>query len=277
MNYYITYCDEKYLEHAEKLFELLRKHSIYKIIFFTLDFKYDTKFDNVIPIFHPTNTKNLIQKTFLKPQICKKALYLFPDSNLCFLDADILPLYNCDNIFNDFKITSYPLIARQCHDYIFYNNMDVDSKYEENLFNYLNAKFDKRTYLFRQTCVFLINYNCYNFITEWARISEDEYLIQNYKKFCPQYDETIANVLLWNKEFHDSLNRIHIDLPNFTEKNIFNFLYKITNADNEDALFDSFTRIPNKNDISKIKFLHGKTSNDIFDIIKSFNNYIKNN
>ena len=50
MNYFITHCDEKYLKYAERLFESLKTYSSNKIIFFTVGFDYESKFDNVISI-----------------------------------------------------------------------------------------------------------------------------------------------------------------------------------------------------------------------------------
>jgi hypothetical protein len=50
MNYYITHCDINFLKYAERLFETLSLFSAHKIIFYTVDFTYECKFDNVIPI-----------------------------------------------------------------------------------------------------------------------------------------------------------------------------------------------------------------------------------
>ena len=55
MNYYITHSDENYVEVAEKLFKSLQSHSNYKILYYTVNFKYKNVFSNVIPIYYKTN------------------------------------------------------------------------------------------------------------------------------------------------------------------------------------------------------------------------------
>jgi hypothetical protein len=64
MNYYITYLDEKYLQHGEKLFELLNIYSTHKIIVFTINFNYESKFDNVISVHHATRELTFVEKLF---------------------------------------------------------------------------------------------------------------------------------------------------------------------------------------------------------------------
>ena len=46
MNYYFTYSDENYIHIAERLFKSLQTYSSYKIIYYTINFDYDNKFDN---------------------------------------------------------------------------------------------------------------------------------------------------------------------------------------------------------------------------------------
>ncbi len=50
MNYYFTYSDKNYTHIAERLFKSLQTYSSYKIIYYTINFDYENKFDNVIPI-----------------------------------------------------------------------------------------------------------------------------------------------------------------------------------------------------------------------------------
>jgi len=272
MNYYVTYCDKNYIQHAEKLFELLAKYSKYKIIVLTIDFKYESKFDNVISIYHEKQSNCFVRNSFLKPVLCNRVLELFPYDDFCYVDADIIPLINCDEIFESInKISSYPLFARQCHDYIFHHDPEVDKNHEINLLKYLNNEVKSRsTIYYRQGCIFLFNETCHEFIKKWSFLCENEFILKNYKIYSPIYDETIANSLLWIGQHDDFLGRIHIDFPNFQNKNIYEFLFLLTNKNEQEILYDSFTRILKNKDINQIKFLHGKISDMQYNIIKSF-------
>ena len=158
MNYYITYLDKNYLQHGEKLFELLNTYSKYKIIVFTIGFDYESRFDNVIPIYHETKRLTFVEKLFLKPTLIEKSLKLYPNDQFCFIDADVIPLPSCDDIFKNFKDVNYPLFARQCHDWILHSDPEVSAKYEKNILEYLGSDTSKRTLFYRQACVFLFNY-----------------------------------------------------------------------------------------------------------------------
>jgi hypothetical protein len=272
MNYYITFLDKNYLPHAEKLFEILNIYSKHKIIVFTINFDYETKFDNVVPIYYGTKDLTFIEKMFFKPNLIKKTLELYPNDQFCFVDADIIPLPNCDDIFENFQDVHYPLFVRQCHDYV--NIHNAHPKFEKNILEYLGSDISKRSSVYRQTCVFLFNYKCFNFVKEWVSLSNDLHILNNYKYYAAIYDETLANALLWKNEYNNNLGRMHIDFPNFKNKNIFEFLSLINRPTENELLYDDFTRIPNVNDFVKIKFLHGKINDKQFDIFKAFLRYI---
>lgn len=266
MNYYITIFDEKYIEHAEKLFSYLQKYSTYKIIAVSLNFDYFSKYDNVICLRYDFYKSSIERNKFIKPAVCEYVLSLFESDNLCYLDADILPLPNCDEIFNDIsKISDYPLVARHI-----YNGISVagfDKNYENNIFNYLKVDFsirDNKYTPYLQTCIFLFNYKCESLIKKWSLISQDEYLIEN--RYCPAYDETILNVLLWEKKVDTFLEKIHIDLPSADKLNDFNNLFNYPQQ--KEVFIGDFTRIPNSFEINKVKFLHGKIN---IDDLKIFN------
>ena len=137
MNYFVTHCDVNFLKYAERLFETLSLFSANKIIFYTVDFAYDCKFDNVIPI--KVESKNYLQNlinyskyssqqdaikaynVFLKPFIVKDLLFNELDSNntYCYLDSDCLAISGCDKIFDKSSlIKDYPLFNRGCHEFM---------------------------------------------------------------------------------------------------------------------------------------------------------------
>ena len=111
MNYYVTFCDQNYLPTVEKLFDSLRIHSNNKLLFYTINFDYTSKYENVIPIRYNSNFSkvevHLSQQTlsdrewqhakhlFLKPAILLDSIKSFGfDSNFCFIDADNLAIKN---------------------------------------------------------------------------------------------------------------------------------------------------------------------------------------
>jgi len=273
MNYYTTYLDKNYLQHGEKLFEILNTYSKYKIIVFTIDFNYESKFDNVISIHHETKKLTFVEKLFLKPTLIEKSLKLYPNDQFCFIDADVIPLPSCDDIFENIKDVNYPLFTRQCHDWILHSDPDVPAEYEKNILEYLHSDASKRTLFYRQACVFLFNYKCFDFVKEWASLSNDVNILNNYKYYAPIHDETLANALLWKNEYCEYLGRVHIDFPIFERKNIFEFLSLIHKPPENELLYNHFTRIPNASDFVKIKFLHGKINDKQFDLLKVFFKY----
>jgi len=274
MNYYITYLDENYLQHGEKLFEILNTYSKHQIIVFTINFNYESKFDNVIPIHHKTKELTFVEKLFFKPTLIERALKLYPNDQFCFIDADVIPLPSCDDIFENIKDVNYPLFTRQCHDWILHSDPNVHAKYEKNILEYLGSDTSKRTLFYRQACVFLFNYKCFDFVKEWASLSNDVNILNNYKYYAPVHDETLANALLWKNQYCEYLERVHIDFPIFESKNIFEFLSLIDNPPESELLYSNFTRIPNTSDFVKIKFLHGKINDKQFAIFKAFFKYI---
>ena len=272
MNYYVTYLDENYLQHGEKLFELLNIHSKYKIIVFAINFNYESKFHNVIPIRYETKELKFVEKLFLKPNLIKKVLEIYPNDQFCFVDADIIPFPSCDDIFENFQDVNYPLFARHCHDHVFIHA--AHPKYEANILKCLRSDVSKRTSFYRQACVFLFNHKCFDFIENWVFLSKNIHILNNYKYYAPIHDETLANALLWKNEYNQFLGRVHIDFPNFANKNIFEFISLINEPLENELLYDDFTRILSKNDFTKIKFLHGKINEKEFDIFRSFFKYI---
>lgn len=269
MKYYLTFFDEKYSQHAERLFELLHKYSKYKIIAVSLNYNYLPKYDNIISIRHDINELSDARNKFIKASICKNILDLYIEDDICFLDADILPLPNCDDIFEHFnQITDYPIVARHMYDSI--KTITCDKDYEENLFNYLNLDYSVRRNAYTpylQNCIFIFNKKCYELINKWSFICQDEHLINNYTKYCIVYDETILNALLWNKRIDMFFDKIQIDINNNVNiEDIFNH-YK--NPKDNDLIYSDFIRIPCKNDISKVKFFHGRLDDNNFKIYKN--------
>jgi hypothetical protein len=290
MNYFVVYSDKKYVKEAENLFGFLEKHSKYQIIYVTLDFYYTSSFANVIPVTYNTqaviNSKTESEPDylgrdrpvpflFIKAAVCQFVIKLFENANFCYLDSDIIPLKNIDSLFDKFDLLeNYPLFALHSWDYLIWNNMGVDKNHEKNLFDYLGydsaLRHDGR---YVQSCVFLFNKKCQEFLKEWALVCNDERVAHNYKKYAPAHDESIANVLLWGNKYYKDLGTIHIDIPLSKGKcqDLTEFFNLIKNHDHQHAgnhahrgrpqdqfYYDEFTRIPSKSNFDDIKCFHGK-------------------
>jgi len=294
MNYFVVYSDKKYVKDAEKLFSFLEEHSQYKIIYVTLDFDYTSPFAKVIPVAYDTTTgaesaeeygKN-ISYMFMKPAICQFVLQLFGDASFCYLDSDIIPLKNIDSIFNKFdSLENYPLVALHSWDFIIFNDMAVDKNHEKNLFEYLGYDSALRhNTRYVQSCVLLFNKRCQVFLKEWFLACSDKHLINNYKKYAPLHDESIANVLLWGNQYYNDLGAIHIDMPTHLE-DLTDFFKLIKNHDHQSAgnhadrgrpqdqfYYDEFTRIPSKSNFDDIKCLHGKLNEKNTNLLQQYFN-----
>lgn len=290
MNYFVTHSDKNYVEVAEKLFESLKWHSNYKILYYTVNFKYKNAFSNVIPIYYETDSElDRINLLFLKSKICNTSLKQ-GNNNFCYVDADCIAIENCDEIFNDTKkITSYPLLGENCHQYMMSNGkgdpflsdggIDLNLCLEAKFLKKLNIPVNKRTSLYRPTNVLLFNNKCHTIMDEWQKICYNGHTIKNWEEFTPFHEETVLNCLLWKDDLCDNLGQVSINIPSVINNRIFvepkelnNFINAYKNPQDEDVYCGTFCKIPSKKKISNIRFLHGKVSEDQLDyIIKNFN------
>lgn len=308
MNYYITHSDKNYVEVAEKLFESLKLNSKVKILYYTVNFHYKNKFDNVIPIYYKTDFKsvsgfdeerNILNNQesvranllFLKSKICNKALET-GDHNFCYVDADCIAIKNCDDIFNSCsEITSYPLLGENCHEYMIYNNkgspflddgsFDLNYCLEADLLKKLNIPIQKRTPLYRQSNILLYNKKCSKIINEWTKVCYDPLVISEWTKFACFNDETVLNCLLWRDDNNKHLNQISINIPCIDDnrnpvspKDLDIFLNTYNNPEDKDVFCGVFCKIPSKDKIHNIRFLHGRVSEEQFSHIKNKLNFI---
>lgn len=274
MNYYVTYSDKNYLCYAERVFKRLKEVSNYKILYFTLDFHYESEFDNVIPIpyevkvFNPDNKR--ADFIFSKIDILNFILKLFPDDNFCAVDADIIPFKNIDSIFDRFnELENYPLMNRSCWDYISYDE-SINSNYMEDLFKLLGSDISMRDNVYTQATLYLFNRSCQDFITEWLFHGYNKEMRSNINKYVPAYEETLFNVVRWKNKMYNSLGQVSIDCPDFKSSNLSHFLNALSNPPEQEYVYTGFTRIPSKNEFSKIKALHGRMGESDCDFILQF-------
>ena len=263
MNYWITYSDKNYMKNTDILLSLLDKFSNIKLIFFTLGFEYDNKYENVIPIYYDLDGKGIPEIKFLKAELCQKALDYDKEANFCFLDADIIPTRNCDSIFNNINsITNYPLVTRHAYDFINHFNQEIDKNHEINLLNYIDSSIDKRTFFYKQTCVLLFNYGCLDMINRWVVLCNDKFIVDNKNKFAPVHEESILNALLWKYDYNDCLQELHMDVPHFNYNNVFDFIHTLRNPKDYADFFCDWVKVPSREGINNVCFLHGLIHND---------------
>ena len=301
MNYFITHCDKNFLKYAERLFETLSLFSANKIIFYTVDFTYECKFDNVIPI--RVESKNYLQNlvnyskyssqqdaikaynVFLKPFIVKDLLFNELDSNnsYCYLDSDCLAISGCDKIFDKSSlIKDYPLFNRGCHEFMmidgrgdpFINNTcDLNYCLEADLMKLLNIDINSRKQ-YLQTGVFLFNKNCESFIYEWLQTCSRNEIVDSWRRIAPFHEETVANCLLWKRSNILDLSQSLINLPyNEYDKNkslnkIKEMLNCLADVKQKDYFIDTFCRIPSRDNVKNLCFYHGKISDSEYNYIK---------
>jgi autotransporter strand-loop-strand O-heptosyltransferase len=288
--YLITHCDKNFINHAEKLFVSLERFSNLQVIFFTIDFDYFNRFNNVKNIRYDVN-KNInnlhdikAYSVFLKPTICKKVFdldFIKNDDVFCYIDADCLATANCDNIFNYLNsIEDYPLLNEGCHDFMisngrgdpFVNNsIDLSLTLEAPLLKILNFDiYNRKKYL--QTGVFLFNFKCKEFLNLWESVCFDNEVLSNWQHLTPFHEETVINCLLWQKNNLKTLNQVLINIPYYDSsdddliktKNLFD---KLKNDNNTDEFIYTFTKIPSIDKRDNIFFLHGKHSEIVYNFI----------
>jgi autotransporter strand-loop-strand O-heptosyltransferase len=309
MNYYVTHCDSTFLKYAERLFETLSIFSDYKIIFYTVDFDYKSKFNNVICIRYDSRKNNRLFddyslntakddsykafNVFFKPFIVDHLLNIqkYNNDNFCYLDADCLATLNCDNIFKQAdNIIDYPLMNRCCYEYLIMNgagdpfignSLDLNLTLESKLIKFLNYDLNSRKQ-YVQTGVFLFNNKCLDFIKQWCEICSIPEIIKNWKIYTPFHEETVANCILWKKDKLIDLSQSLINLPYNTENYDLSFqkikemMECLSNARYEKYFLQTWCLIPAKNDLKNLFFYHGKVSDNEYNYIKDYmtNNYL---
>jgi len=291
MNYFITHCNFDFLKYAERLFETLEINSENKIIFYTVDFVYNSRFKNVIPVKvdskkFPILTDDIkARNVFLKPFLMQKLLSEenYKKDTFCYLDSDCLALENCDTIFDKSNsIEDYPLFNRGCHEFMMMNgkgdpfvngNYDLNLCLEAELMNLLQKNINlRKQYL--QTGVFLFNFDCKDFIKNWADTCGKKEILNNWQTLTPFHEETVANCLLWSLESLKDLSQSLINLPYNTYDYSLSFnkikemLDCLNDLKEEDYFIDTFCRIPSKINIKNLCFYHGKISDEEYYYIK---------
>jgi autotransporter strand-loop-strand O-heptosyltransferase len=301
MNYYITHCDKNYVKYAERLFESLERFSDYKIIFITIDFYYDNKFDNVIPVY--VNSEEYIRKekfnidiidektkkaffVFLKPLLLNEFLEgnllrgLNEEDCFCYLDADCFSREECDNIFeyNKSSIENYPLLNLACQEYMMKggrgcpfidenHTMDYNLTLEAPLLKFLNISVNNRTTRYLQTGCILFNYKCKDFIQKWKNTCFSV-VMSDWEYLAPFHEETVINCIFWDMGEIIHLDRVIINVPD-DEVTFDEMLTKLKAPTDSLQRISQFCTIPEKEKMKNLHFFHGKCSDGEYNILMS--------
>lgn len=296
MNYFVTHSDKNYLKYAERLFESMQQFSDAKIIYYTVDFHYTSKYSNVIPVHF--STKDYVSSSsynkldtkscfvFLKPVITEITLQKYAqtvEDSFCYIDCDCLARKQLDDIFQYAKhIDNYPLLNRSCFDYLIFNGrgdpfvnggFDINKCLEAELLKALNIDLNLRTQTYVQTGVFIFNNKCLNFLKEWKNTCFLDFIFENQFQYAPFHEETVINCLLWKYQYKNNLSQVLINIPycdnkDFSKEKILKMQQALSDTKNNGYLLTGFTYIPSKQDVSNLYFYHGKISDEEYNLFR---------
>ncbi len=290
-NYYVTHSNKDYVDVAEKLFESLKINSVCKIIYYTVNFDYNsTKFDNVIPIRINTPINDSIpgrarqEILMFKSTVCEEVLGL-GDHNYCYIDSDCLAMQHADTIFDYVaRIKRHPLLGRNVYDHIYKNGRGMvwekndtvinnEKCLEVELFRYLDVDIAKRSVFYRQSNIILFNRDCKQLMARWKEVCNDPTIVGNMEKYVPMEDETVLNTILWQEDFDENLGFIATNIPSNVDGDFIGtdrvekFVEAFKNPKDKRYYLYDHCEIQPKNEIGNILFLHGRTTDAQYNII----------
>jgi hypothetical protein len=210
----IFYSDYNYEYQAKALIEsiILNIKDDIQMIYYTIDFESSLDYPNLTKVVYPKNS-NKIFFEFYKPTIMLDAISKFGGKFL-FVDTDILigKRFNISKLDNNLD---FPLFPYGNWDYPFLcNGMDENKEYidfsnEESLMKYFGIESRSMNYVY--TCVFTFNDKCSDIFKEWESICDNNYLLQDVRKYFPFKDETSLNIVLWKRGITQNLNRVYLN------------------------------------------------------------------
>lgn len=226
----VTHTTKQYLETAECLVKSLQKFSNHKIVLYTQDCEADFEYPNLIKI--PFNTDFNAEPCLLSDskgdlfkdsldEITYKTLSQKPKLIIdciergfeagVYIDADMIANRNFDSIFEYLdQVENYPLLTEGPFYMMLQNGLNF---LERPLMDKLNVSEDSRTW-YRQTGTILFNKNCLPFIQEWNNLCQSKHISENWRELAPYHEETIINVMLWQKGYNKFLPQTYLNTVN---------------------------------------------------------------
>lgn len=233
-----------------------------KIVYYTIGFKSDFSFKNLIKIEIPY----LDYPTFhyYKAELSLRTIKIFPEEQyFAFTDTDVLfsRRFDFEKLKHDLV---YPKASYGPHEYPFIYEYIGGKKviYDESaLMMYFNVP--RRSCRYVWTCFYSFNRNCIDFLEEWVSILNNKYLMKDRKLYHPMHDEQAFNICLWKRNATDMLGYVFLNTHNIgiiktteSKDDI-----KDTYGNNLDAMGSNWEYI---HDSSNIILYHGaKEPNDV--------------
>lgn len=205
--YVICAFGQNYIDSTKYTIESLLKYSKYPVILYYDDGKVNYNYNNLITkkfeIIKPRIDSEHTNKFFttLKSQISLSAIMDYDLDTIIMLDSDIIVTPSIDNIFNEYEllIENYPIFIRYSWDIVTVNDR---AQVTDFIKNYIGTSSFNKKITDICSCLCIYNRNCIQFLEEWKRYCQDEYLIDYYYNknkdiYYDFNDEAIANALLW--------------------------------------------------------------------------------
>ena len=210
----IFFSDANYEYQAKALIEsiILNVKDEVQMIYYTIGFESSLDYPNLTKVVYQRNNNKRFFE-FYKPTIMLDAIDKFGGKFL-FVDTDILigRRFDISRLNNDLD---FPLFPYGNWDYPFLcNGQDQNGEYidfsnEEPLMKYFGVNSRSMNYVY--TCVFSFNDKCSDVFKEWESICDNNYLLQNVRKYFPFKDETPLNIILWKRGITQNLNRVYLN------------------------------------------------------------------
>ena len=295
---FITHTTENYEEVVLNMAKSIQKYSQYPLVVYTIDYEASSslkkyadcrRIDLNLPVasgedFQLKDGISYVNRTTYRTyatlsskieamiQATKDGI-----SEWVYMDGDCVANYNVDDLFNHIdEIEDYPLATKGPHQYVMMvkngqlignpfiddkaNGFDATKCLEWPLMNFFGMTPEQRSSNYRTTNILLANDNCLEFLEKWCEIKNTLPLICDLPKYLPYHEETLFNVLVWQKT-DKSLPMSYI---NITGADVVKDFFT-TNASN--VLRGEFYRLPS--DKQDIKVFHGEKRTE--EIEKAFN------
>ena len=130
---------------------------------------------------------------------------------------------------------------------------------------FLNISIQKRDSFYKQCNLLLFNKNSLDLFKEWYNICYRPEIIKN-KYLAAMNEESVLNCLLWKYDYNANFDHIHINIP----LDEVNTLVSAFNNPSDNSFFlKDFCRIPEKQKIQNIIFLHGRPNPTNYKILET--------
>lgn len=275
---FVYYCNQKYLPIVSQSIRILRKYSDLPIYVYTVNCTHIFDIENVFSISWNLNLSEFTEDMYFeeknnfflkredrrfynfmiqRPLIVKDCLENYLET-VAYLDSDSVVMPWIEKFFNHYDTNSnFPYFTECFYNFLSYNGVgqgvsdgDYTKTLEHKVCELLNVDQSVRVW-YRQTGYFISSQNSIDFLKEWYWLSCHPKIMDEPEIYAPYHEETIANVLLWNKKILTGLHLVYVNsnIENINE--LFNLKFN-----GEIQIIRPWFAIPG--DLRHIYFLHGE-------------------